>query len=88
MNIAIASQAKTFQPIDVTFTLETQAELNALGSLLNCWSALNGIEKITGERRSWVRAYEALADAGADIHQIQAIIKCFEDHYEWKKSHA
>lgn len=56
-----------FKSVNVTLTLESQKELDTLGSLFNTASICAGFEKITGERIG-PEIYKTLEQAGADIH--------------------
>ncbi len=71
MKVTIRQLTKTFQPVSVTFTLETQKELDALGTLFNHYPTLRALKNISGT--PWGGIYSQLAEAGADIHLIEAI---------------
>ncbi len=66
-------RAAPFQPVSITITLETQAELNALGSCFNAGNVLNGLSIISGtDMGAWTKLYSALTTAGADVHLTDA----------------
>ena len=59
----------TFEPVEVTFTLETQAELDALGSLFNTASVTQALSAISGPTSQWGIVYQTFKDLDANIKQ-------------------
>ncbi len=56
----------TFQPLEVTFVIETQAELDALGTCFNYAPNLDSLKEISDV--DWEGLYDRFAEVGADIH--------------------
>ncbi len=73
MKITAIPQEKgtSFQPVDITFTLESQGELNALGSLFNTCHVICGLHKTDGNDwgmalSPWLDVHKVLEILGAD----------------------
>ncbi|MCK5602740.1 hypothetical protein KAR91_12745 [Candidatus Pacearchaeota archaeon] len=71
MKVTMGRRNKSpFQPVSITITLDTQAELDALGSCFNASNVIFGLRTISGvDREKWLRLYRSLMDAGADINR-------------------
>lgn len=69
MKIETEAATESFQPVKVTFTLETQGELNALGSLFNTIDILLALNDVSGSD-VWIQGcvYKLFKQAGAEIH--------------------
>ena len=67
-----------FRPVKVTFTLETQGELDAFGSLFNSAVILDAIRRIAGKETSCSTLYKALKDAGANIDLTDQFPRYFD----------
>jgi hypothetical protein len=65
MKVTTARETEEFRPVTVSIILETQAELDALGSLFNTIPILNVLEDISDSE--WDEVYETLRTSGADI---------------------
>ena len=71
MKVTAIPRDKVFQPVDVTFTLETQKELDALGTLFNTTSIVRILNTMCiGDRSSWGNVHPVFESLGADIHQV------------------
>ena len=68
MKVTIKPISKVFQPMSVTFTLETQKELDALGTLFNSCRVIDGMGRITGDSSSFDTVYQRLESSGADVN--------------------
>lgn len=67
MKVEAEIKKQKFRPIRITFTLETQKELDALGSLFNTTSIIKGLNRCSNEE-VWRGIYSVFEDAGADIY--------------------
>ena len=52
MKYKVSQDTKSFQPVTVTFTLETQKELDAMATLFNCVPITFALEKMGLETKS------------------------------------
>ena len=67
MKVTIARPTEMFQPVDVTFTLETQAELDALGCCFNSGIVTNALEKVSNANGDWHSIFTAFKGIGARL---------------------
>ena len=63
-----SNTVEKFPPVEITFRLESQQELDAFGSLFNTSCIITALDSIMGENIRWHEVYEALKAAGANIH--------------------
>lgn len=78
MKVTATPRDKVFQPVDITFTLETQAELDALGCCLNSdyvTYALGAISNSVG----WCTAYQTFQRLGANLEMTDSFNKTLEE---------
>ncbi len=57
----------TFVPVEVTFTLETQAELDAMGCCFNSGIVTSTLEKVSNASGDWHSIYIAFKGVGAKL---------------------
>ncbi len=69
MRVRIEPTTKVFQPVEVILTLETQAELEAWGTLLNYAPALDAVDQISGKGGPWRQIHERFEALGVEIHK-------------------
>ncbi len=67
--------ATSFAPVSVTFTLETQKELNALGSLFNYVPILTALSEISDDEKIWDNLHEKFNALGADLNRVRVFEK-------------
>jgi hypothetical protein len=60
-----------FNPVSVTITFETQAELDAFGRFTNCAPILDTFRKLGGD----LPKYTEMRYLGADINDTEGLIK-------------
>ena len=78
MKVAVKGQdvIPTFHPVEVTFTLETQGELDALGCCFNSGFVTHALEGIGGVRNvGWHTIYQAIKRLGANLQKTDAFNK-------------
>ena len=66
MKVEVESKEAEFKPVRITFTLETQDELNTLGSLFDTAWIADVLDDIVGDGE-WGKIWETFRDAGADL---------------------
>ena len=73
MKATVEKQPETFTPVVVMLTLETQAELDALGSIFNTVPVTDGWENLTGNQ-GWLTIYNQLEAVGANTHRSSMFV--------------
>lgn len=72
MKVTANNNGSRFRPVTITFTLESQAELDIMGSLFNVTYVCNILEQMGIP--SPVVIYDVFGTAGANIHGHVAAI--------------
>ncbi len=67
MKVIVGEPVKTFQPLEVTFVIETQAELDALGCCFNSGVVTYGLERLSGSADGWHTIFRVFKSCGADL---------------------
>ncbi len=57
----------TFEPVEVTFTLESQKELDALGCCFNSGIVTRALEKVSNAEGNWHDTFAVLMGIGAKL---------------------
>ena len=83
---ATYDKSKTFTPVTIHLTCETQDELNALGTLFACTGVVSTLWEFTpgqdmnAQTGSMKDIYLAFKNAGASIYQVGKMIASLKRH--------
>ncbi len=84
--IATFDESKTFTPVTIHLTCETQDELNALGTLFACTGVISTLWEFTPDKSvnptsgGMKEIYLAFKNAGASIYQAGKMIASLKRH--------
>ncbi len=79
MKVTTSKPEPEFKPVSVTFTFDTQAELDAFGSLFNTSVVIRALCGVSGsEEWSEVEIFGVLAKAGASFQLTREFTSYFD----------
>lgn len=81
MKTEIDKPKPTFQPVSLTIRFETQAELDAFGTLCNTSPILEAMRQMGGGLPS----YGTMEDLGANVSRVSEFLKHLEETFYFKK---
>jgi len=80
MQTIINNKPKPFTPVSITLIFDSQAELDAIGSLFNC----SPVREAVGKLDAIAPDYRQFEIAGADIHLTDEISNSLKEWYDYE----